>query len=94
MIYSRNAENLSSAYPDVIANVINQVDNKKDIGNFILDSELIPYDLEQDKILPFSVLCNRSRKHITAEDLKNKVCIYAFDLLFFNGEPLLKETMQ
>jgi len=45
MIYSRNLENLSKAYPDVIDNVINFV--KPDVQNFILDSELVAYDIDQ-----------------------------------------------
>ena len=28
---------------------------------------------------------------MTEEDLKTKICICAFDLLFLNGKPLLKE---
>jgi DNA ligase 1 len=29
---------------------------------------------------------------VTEEDLKTKVCICAFDLLYLNGKSLLKET--
>jgi DNA ligase-1 len=28
----------------------------------------------------------RKRKDVKAEDVKVKVCVFAFDLLFFNGE--------
>jgi DNA ligase-1 len=29
---------------------------------------------------------------VTEEDLKTKICICAFDVLYFNGKSLLKET--
>ena len=51
MIYSRNLENLSKAYPDVIENVIEFAPD--DVESFILDSELVAFDIEQEKILPF-----------------------------------------
>ena len=63
------------------------------VDNFILDSELVAIDEESEKLLPFQTLSSRSRKHVTAEDLKNKVAIYAFDLLFLNGEPLIRKTL-
>ncbi len=30
---------------------------------------------------------------MTAEDLKIKLCIYAFDLLYLNGKPLINEDL-
>ena len=52
-IYSRNLENMSGAYPDVL-DIIREVANAQpDIDSFIIDSELIAYDTEQDVILPF-----------------------------------------
>lgn len=43
IIYSRNLENLSKAYPDVLENII-ELANKEGIDNFILDSELVAFD--------------------------------------------------
>ena len=53
MIYSRNLENMSQAYPDVLDMVREVADASKMVDNFILDSELVAYDIEGDKILPF-----------------------------------------
>jgi len=35
----------------------------------------------------------RSRKHVTKADLENHVAIYAFDLLYLNGESLLTKSL-
>lgn len=45
-IYSRNLENMSQAYPDVLE-IIREVSNeKKDLNSFIIDAELVAYDVE------------------------------------------------
>ena len=51
MIYSRNLENLSKMYPDVIDNIKDLA--PEGVNNFIVDSELVAYDKNVDKILPF-----------------------------------------
>jgi DNA ligase-1 len=53
-IYSRNLENMTVAYPDVVEFLIAYVeDNCSHVSDFILDAELIAYDVKADKILPF-----------------------------------------
>jgi len=39
------------------------------------------------------VLSTRKRKDVKEEDIKVQVCIFAFDLLFLNGESLLREPL-
>ena len=51
LIYSRNLELLSRSYPDVIENII--AFTPPHIENYIMDSELVAYDIEKEKILPF-----------------------------------------
>lgn len=93
-IYSRNLENMSQAYPDVIE-IIKEVANAGvQVDNFILDSELVAYDTEQNIILPFQTLTQRSRKHVNEKDLKTKIAVMAFDCLFFNGVSLLENTFE
>lgn len=91
MIYSRNLELLSRSYPDVIENII--AFTPKNVDNYIMDTELVAYDIQNEKILPFQTLCHRSRKHITKEDLENKVAMFAFDLLYLNDEPLINKAL-
>lgn len=52
-IYSRNLENMSVAYPDVLDIIREVSDHKPDINDFIIDSELVAYDIEKKQILPF-----------------------------------------
>lgn len=88
-IYSRNLERMTVQYPDVVEFIKKSVE-AQDVSDFILDSELVAYDTVQDRILPFQILTQRSRKNVTEEDLKTKICICAFDLLYLNGQSLLK----
>lgn len=51
------------------------------------------WDREQKCILPFQVLSTRKRKDVKEEDIKIQVCIFTFDLLYLNGESLLREPL-
>ena len=83
-IYSRNLENMSVAYPDVLEIMRQLGRDNPEIQNFIIDAELIAYDVENARILPFQTLTQRSRKHVNQEDLKTKIAIQAFDRLYYN----------
>lgn len=92
LVYSRNSENMTEKYPDVIKVV--QECLCEDVESCIIDSELVAYDQVNRKILPFQVLTTRGRKNITIEDIKVNVCIFAFDCMLCNGVPLVKETLE
>lgn len=86
-IFSRNFENSTERFPDVklmIAKAKNQV-----VKSCIVDAEVVAVDRATNKRLPFQILSTRSRKNVKVEDIKVPVCIYAFDLLFLNGESCL-----
>ncbi|KAF9298655.1 hypothetical protein BGZ74_009286 [Mortierella antarctica] len=91
MIYSRNSENMSAKYPDVMERLYKFA--KPDTKSFVLDCEAVAWDREQKCILPFQVLSTRKRKDVKEEDIKVQVCIFAFDLLYLNGESLLREPL-
>jgi DNA ligase-1 len=89
-IFSRNSEDLSNKYPDVLGKLQTWI--KQDTKSFVLDCETVAWDLVEKKVLPFQQLQTRKRKDVKVEDVKVKVCVFAFDLLFLNGEvkrPLL-----
>jgi len=91
-VFSRNQENNTSKYPDIIAAV--SAVKSEGVSSFILDTEAVAWDRETKKILPFQVLSTRKRKDVKEEDIKVRVCIFAFDMLYLNGESLTKKPLR
>ncbi|GAB1218534.1 hypothetical protein ATERTT37_007793 [Aspergillus terreus] len=91
-IFSRNSEDLSKKYPDVMGKLEGWV--KDGVKSFVLDCETVAWDTVNKKVLPFQQLMTRKRKDVKAEDVKVKVCVFAFDLLFLNGEPTVKKSLR
>ena len=83
-IFSRNSEDLSKKYPDILAKLHAWI--KPETQSFVLDCETVAWDLKEKKVLPFQQLMTRKRKDVKVEDVQVKVCVFAFDLLFYNGE--------
>lgn len=59
-IYSRNQENNTSKYPDIINRFKNTCDES--VKNCVLDCEAVAWDSEKKQILPFQILSTRKRK--------------------------------
>ena len=91
-IFSRNSEDLSKKYPDILEKLPNWV--KKGTKSFVLDCETVAWDVEKKSVLPFQQLMTRKKKDVKSEDVKVKVCVFAFDLLFLNGEALVKRPFR
>ncbi|KAJ3276103.1 hypothetical protein HDV01_006273 [Terramyces sp. JEL0728] len=92
MVYSRNSENLSEKYPDIIERMPSCINSG--ITSFVLDCEAVAWDAKQKCILPFQVLSTRKRKDVQTKDIQVQVCIFAFDLLYLNGKALVKESLK
>ncbi|KKA25269.1 DNA ligase (ATP) [Rasamsonia emersonii CBS 393.64] len=91
-IFSRNSEDLSKKYPDILEKLETWI--KPGVHSFVLDCETVAWDVVNKKVLPFQQLMTRKRKDVKAEDVKVKVCVFAFDLLFLNGEPTVRKTLR
>lgn len=91
-IYSRNGEDMTERYPEL--NIKDWLIDSSKTKNLILDCEAVAWDNEQNKILPFQVLSTRKRKGVEIKDIKVRVCLFVFDILYFNEEPLINKTFQ
>lgn len=91
-IFSRNSEDLSKKYPDILAKLNTWV--KNDTKSFVLDCETVAWDVVEKKVLPFQQLMTRKKKDVRVEDVKVKVCVFAFDLLYLNGEALVEKSFR
>lgn len=91
-IFSRNSEDLSKKYPDILAKLHTWV--KEDTKSFVLDCETVAWDLVEKKVLPFQQLMTRKKKDVKVEDVKVKVCVFAFDLLYLNGEAVVEKPLR
>lgn len=86
-MYSRNLENMTQMFPELIEAVLKQV--KAD--SVILDTEALSYQPESEEFLPFQETTKRRRKHNidqVAKELPLKA--FAFDILYLDGKSLLE----
>ncbi|KAB5558719.1 hypothetical protein GE09DRAFT_1120455 [Coniochaeta sp. 2T2.1] len=91
-IFSRNSEDLSKKYPDILAKLHTWV--KGETKSFVLDCESVAWDVTEKKVLPFQQLMTRKKKDVKIEDVKVKVCVFAFDLLYLNGEAIVEKSLR
>lgn len=52
----------------------------------MLDCEAVAWDKVEKKLLPFQEITKRKRKDVKVEDITVKVHLFAFDILYLNGE--------
>ncbi|XP_053294537.1 DNA ligase 1 isoform X1 [Pleuronectes platessa] len=90
-VFSRSQEDNTSKYPDIISRIPKM--KKDSVVSCVLDSEAVAWDREKKQIQPFQVLTTRKRKDVDASEIKVQVCVYAFDLLYLNGESLVRQPL-
>ncbi len=84
-LYSRNLENITHAFPDLVGGVLEEVKAQ----SAILEGEAIAYNPVTAEFLPFQETTKRRRKHHIAEMVeKLPLALFAFDLLYLNGQDL------
>lgn len=81
-IFSRNSEDITEKYKDIAS-------LKFQDRSFIIDGEVVAY--EDGKILPFQTLSTRKRKNVN--EIEVHVCVFVFDLLFFDTVELLDHPL-
>jgi DNA ligase 1 len=86
-IFSRHLELMTDKYPDLVA-MIPKI-RGDGVSSFIIEGEVVAVDQETGDLKTFQTLANRARKDVAIGSVKVNVCIFAFDLMYLNGEPLL-----
>ena len=52
------------------------------------------WDRDKKQIQPFQVLSTRKRKDASESEIKVQVAVFAFDLLYLNGEALVRKPFE
>lgn len=86
-IFSRNLELMTDKYPDLVALI--PTIRGDGVGSFIMEGEIVAVNRETGELKTFQTLSNRARKDVVIGSVKIDVCMFAFDLMYLNGEPLL-----
>ncbi|MCL5438872.1 MAG: ATP-dependent DNA ligase [Patescibacteria group bacterium] len=89
-MYSRNLENMTHMFPELIEATKKQVHAE----TAILDTEALAYNPDSEEFLPFQETTKRRRKHGIAEmALKLPLKAFVFDILYKNGKSLIDEPL-
>ena len=56
------------------------------ISSFIVDAEIVAIDASGGSLKSFQQLSNRARKDVKLHEIKVSVSVYAFDLMYLNGQ--------
>ncbi|RMJ27433.1 hypothetical protein PHISP_01689 [Aspergillus sp. HF37] len=86
-IFSRHLEQMTEKYPDLVS-LVPEI-RGDGVSSFILEGEVVAVDHVSGELQSFQVLTNRAKKNVEIGDVKVNVCLFAFDLMYLNGEPLL-----
>jgi len=86
-MFSRNLEDMTHMFPELIEGTLRQVKAK----TAILDSEALAYQPESEEFLPFQETTKRRRKY-RIEEMARELPLraFVFDILYANGKSLLE----
>ncbi|KKK13012.1 putative DNA ligase I [Aspergillus rambellii] len=91
-IFSRHLEQMTEKYPDLVS-LVPQI-RGEGVSSFILEGEVVAVDQDTRELQPFQVLTNRAKKNVEIGAIKIAVCLFAFDLMYLNGTPLLDRPLR
>ncbi|KAK1715039.1 hypothetical protein CaCOL14_002117 [Colletotrichum acutatum] len=91
-IFSRHLELMTDKYPDLVA-LMPKV-RGEGVNSFIMEGEVVAVDSETGDLKNFQTLSNRARKDVAIGSVQVNVCMFAFDLMFLNGQPLLNRPFR
>ncbi len=84
-LFSRNLEDMTHAFPDLVEGIKKEVKAK----SAILEGEAIAYNPETEEFLPFQETTKRRRKYQIEEMAKSlPLVLFAFDILYLDGKDI------
>lgn len=86
-IFSRHLEVMTDKYPDLVE-LIPKI-RGEGVESFIMEGEVVAVDRENGELKNFQTLTNRARKDVAIGSITVDVCMFSFDLMYLNGQPLL-----
>jgi len=90
-IFTRNLEDVTAMFPDIVEGVKKEVKTKE----AILDGEAIGFDPKTGKFLPFQETIKRKRKYEINQKAKEiPLKYFVFDILYKDGESLLNLPLE
>ena len=89
-MFSRNLENMTHMFPELIKATLKQVKAK----TVILDTEALAYHPQSEEFLPFQETTKRRRKH-GIEEMAKKLPLkaFVFDILYKDGKSLIDKPL-
>jgi len=91
-LFTRRLDEVTNQFPDVVDYVKSHVSG----DNFILDSEVVGYDVKTKKYLPFQSISQRIRRKYDIVSVSEQfpVELVVFDVICFNNEELLNSSFE
>lgn len=91
-IYSRHLELMTDKYPDLVE-LVPKI-RGDGVSSFIMEGEVVAVDSSTGELKNFQTLTNRARKDVEIGSIKIDVCLFSFDLMYLNGQPLLDRSFR
>jgi len=90
-LFSRNLEETTPMFPDIVAGSLKQIK----ATSVILDSEALAYNPESEEFLPFQETTKRRRKY-GIEEMQKKLPLkaFVFDIMYLNGKSLMDTPLR
>lgn len=87
-LFTRNLEEVTFMYPDIVEGLINQIS----ASEAIFEGEAIAYNPDTNEYLPFQLTAQRKRKYDIAEMARKiPLRLMVFDLLYLDGKNFIPE---
>ncbi len=90
-LYSRNLEDVTFMYPDIVAGIKKEISARE----IIFEGEAIGFNPQTNEFLPFQETVQRKRKYeITKKAKEIPLKLFVFELLYFNGISYLQTAYE